>query len=184
MSEVTRVLNAIARGDPQAEQELWPLVYQELRHLAARLMAREKPGQTLDASALVNEAYLRLVGPADQARWHNHRHFFAAAAEVMRRILVENVRRKKSLKRGGDRERRELDAEQLLASAPSPDLLALDEALNRLVARDPIKAELVKLRYFAGLTLDQAAAVLDISPATADRYWAFARAWLHREITG
>jgi RNA polymerase sigma factor (TIGR02999 family) len=180
MSDVSRILSALDAGEPQAAAQLLPLVYDELRHLAAVKLAQEKPGQTLDATGLVHEAYLRLVGDRGFA---NRRHFFAAAAEAMRRILVENVRRKKSLKRGGDRERQELDAEQLLAPAPSPDLLALDEALNRLAARYPVKAELVKLRYFAGLTLDQAAAVLDISPATADRYWAYARAWLHQEIT-
>src|SRR5215831_15898110 len=181
MNDVTHLLAAIDQGDPHAAAQLLPLVYDELRRLAAAQMAREKPGQTLDATALVHEAYLRLIG--DQ-QFTNRRHFFAAAAEAMRRILVENARRKMSLKRGGDRERLELNEEQLVASAPRQDLLALNAALDQLAIRDPVKAELVKLRYFAGLTLDQAAAALELSPATADRYWAYARAWLHQEITG
>jgi RNA polymerase sigma factor (TIGR02999 family) len=132
MSEITRVLNAITRGDPRAEKQLWPLVYQELRHLAARLMAREKPGQTLDATALVNEAYLRLVGPAEQTRWHNHRHFFAAAAEAMRRILVEKARSKKRRKHGGDRRRVELNDDSIASALPPEEVLAIHEALDRL----------------------------------------------------
>jgi RNA polymerase sigma factor (TIGR02999 family) len=181
MTEVSRILSALDAGDAHAADQLLPLVYDELRQLAAAKLAQEKPGQTLEATALVHEAYLRLVGDQEFA---NRRHFFAAAAEAMRRILVENARRKMSLKRGGDRERLELNEEQLVAPVPRQDLLALDEALDRLGTRDPVKAELVKLRYFAGLTLDQAAAALELSPATADRYWAYARAWLHQEITG
>jgi RNA polymerase sigma factor (TIGR02999 family) len=184
MSEVTRILSAIEQGDPHAAEQLLPLVYDELRRLAAARMAHEKPGQTLDATALVHEAYLRLVGAGANKRWDGRGHFFAAAAEAMRRILVENARRKKSLKRGGDRHREELDGDRLVAPMPREDLLALDEALARLADRDPVKADLVKLRYFAGLTLDQAAAALSLSPATADRYWAYARAWLHQEIAG
>jgi len=186
MNDVTRVLEAIARGEDRAADELLPLVYHELRKVAGQMMAQEKPGQTLDATGLVHEAYLRLVvehgddRQADQ-RWQGRRHFFGAAAEAMRRILVENARKKHSLKRGGDRVRRELD--DVAAPAAAEDLLALDEALERLAAKDEVKAELVKLRYFAGLTTEQAAELLDISPATAYRFWAFARAWLHREIS-
>jgi RNA polymerase sigma factor (TIGR02999 family) len=182
MSEVTRILSAVEQGDPQAAAQLLPLVYEELRKLAAQKLAQEKPGQTLEATALVHEAYLRLVGTSGRP-WDNRRLFFAAAAEAMRRILVENARRKKSLKRGGDRRREELDSERIQAPTPHEDILALNEALERLADRDPVKAELVKLRYFAGLTLEQAAAALDLSPSTADRYWAYARAWLHQEIT-
>src|SRR5262249_19121139 len=157
------------------------LVYDELRKLAAQKLAQEKHGQTLQATALVHEAYLRLVGgQSGSAGWDNRGHFFAAAAEAMRRILVENVRRKRSLKRGGDR--LGLDLEEVLPAAPEPreDLLALDEALNKLAAKDPIKAQLVQLRYFAGLTVDEAAHALGISSTTAERYWAYARAWLQR----
>jgi RNA polymerase sigma factor (TIGR02999 family) len=183
MSDVTRILDAIGRGDRRATAELLPLVYDELRKLAAQRLAQEKPGQTLQATALVHEAYLRLIGNAG-GEWANRRHFFAAAAEAMRRILIDNARRKTSRKRGGDRQREELDGDLLIAPAPAEKLLALDEALQRLAERDPVKAELVKLRYFAGFTLDQAAAALDLSPSTADRYWAYARAWLHQEVTG
>jgi RNA polymerase sigma factor (TIGR02999 family) len=182
MNEVTQILDAIGQGNPRAAAQLLPLVYDELRRLAAQKLARERPGQTLEATALVHEAYLRLVGVGAGA-WENHRHFIAAAAEAMRRLLIESARRKKSRKRGGDRRREELDGERLLAPTPTVDLLALDEALARLADRHPVKSELVKLRYFGGLTLDQAAAALDLAPSTADRYWAFARAWLHREIT-
>jgi RNA polymerase sigma factor (TIGR02999 family) len=186
MSEVTRILEAISRGDPQAARALLPLVYDELRRLAARKLAHEPPGQTLEATALVHEAYARLIGPGtgDEPCWDGRGHFFAAAAEAMRRILVENARRKRSVKHGGGRARQDHDPDALAAPAPAPadDLLALDEALNRLAAAHPAKAELVKLRYFAGLTLPQAAEILGISPATADRAWAFARAWLRREI--
>jgi RNA polymerase sigma factor (TIGR02999 family) len=188
MNEVTRLLKSIGQGDPRAARVLLPLVYDELRRLAARKLAHEAPGQTLQATALVHEAYARLIGPdtGDEPRWDGRGHFFAAAAEVMRRILVENARRKQSVKHSGGRARQDLAPDALAdrAPAPSDDLLALDEALDRLAAAHPAKAELVKLRYFAGLTLPQAAEILGISPATADRAWAFARAWLRREITG
>jgi RNA polymerase sigma factor (TIGR02999 family) len=184
MSEVTQILNAIDRGDPQATQQLLPLVYEELRVLAARKLAEERPGQTLDATALVHEAYLRLIGDKDDdcARWDNRGHFFAAAAEAMRRILVENARRKRALKHGGDRVRLDLSQVDPPEAQLSNDLLALDEALSRFAEIDGEKAELVKLRYFAGLTQEQAAKVLKISPATAGRYWNFARAWLHQAV--
>jgi len=182
MTEVTRILSALEQGDAQAAEQLLPLVYDELRRLAAQNRAREQPGKTLTATALVHEAYLRLVGK-DEPRWESRSHFYVAAAEAMRRILVENARRKRSLKRGGDRARQELVEAELAAPEPREDLLALDEALDRLAAKDPTKAELVKLRYFAGLTGEQAARALGISRATADRYWAYARAWLHRELT-
>jgi RNA polymerase sigma factor (TIGR02999 family) len=176
-------LTAIEQGDVHAADRLLPLVYGELRRLAAQRLAQEKPGQTLQATALVHEAYLRLV--SDPAReWDSRGHFFAAAAEAMRRILVENARRKRSIKHGGGLVRHDLDPALVAAPEPPEDLLALDEALTRLASQDRVKAELVKLRYFAGLTLDEAAAVLGISPATADRYWAYARAWLHQEIAG
>jgi RNA polymerase sigma factor (TIGR02999 family) len=190
MRDVTQILSAIEQGDPQASEQLLPLVYDELRKLAAQRLAHERPGQTLEATALVHEAYLRLVASPgresgeESRHWNSRGHFLAAAAEAMRRILVENARRKKSLKRGGDRQRVELDGDRLVGPVPREDLLALDEALARLADRDPVKADLVKLRYFAGLTLDQAAAALGLSPATADRYWAYARAWLHQEIAG
>ncbi len=184
MSEVTRILSAIERGEPHAAEQLLPLVYAELRRLAARKLSREKAGQTLQPTALVHEAYLRLVRAEAGPEWHGRGHFFAAAAEAMRRILVENARRKQSRKRGGDRRREPLDPAQVPAPEPDADLLALDAALDRLAARDAVKAELVKLRYFAGLTRDEAARALGISPATADRYWAYARAWLHQDITG
>jgi RNA polymerase sigma factor (TIGR02999 family) len=179
MNDVTRILDAAGQGDPRAAAELLPLVYDELRRLAAAQMAREQPGQTLDATALVHEAYLRLVG--DQ-QFENRRHFFAAAAEAMRRILVENARRKRSLKRGGDLRRLDLDVEQHIQAERSEPLLALDEALQRLEARDPAKAQLVKLRYFAGMSIEQAAETLAISVTTANRWWTYARAWLHEEI--
>ena len=187
MNDVTRVLSAMEEGDPHAAAQLLPLVYNELRRLAAAHLAEEKPGQTLDATALVHEAYLRLVADQPDAQskenWANRCHFFAAAAEAMRRILVENVRRKRSIKHGGNLERRELDHLQLATPERRLDLLALDEALAKLASRDPQKAELVKLRYFAGLTQDEAAKVLGISPSGADRLWTYARAWLHREMT-
>jgi len=189
MAEVTAILAAIERGDPHAAGKLLPQVYKELRRLAASKLAREKPGQTLDATALVHEAYLRIVTgrkgePAKERHWAGRNHFFAAAAEAMRRILVENARRKRSRKRGGRLTRHDLDQVQPAAPESCHDLLALDKALTELAARDKVKADLVQLRYFAGLTLDQAAAVLGISPATADRYWSYARAWLHQHITG
>jgi RNA polymerase sigma factor (TIGR02999 family) len=182
MSEVTRILSAIEQGDPHAAEQLLPLVYDELRTLAAARLAQERPGQTLSATALVHEAYLRLVD-VDQAQHFNSRgHFFAACAEAMRRILVEQARRKGRLKRGGDCRRVELEGLALTVDGPADDLLALDEALTKLAEKHPEKAELVKLRYFAGLTVDEAAGALGLSPATADRHWAFARAWLYREV--
>jgi RNA polymerase sigma factor (TIGR02999 family) len=182
MSEVTRILSAIEQGDPYAAAQLLPLVYDQLRQLAAHKLAQEKPGQTLEATALVHEAYLRLVG-ADQAQhWNSRGHFFAAAAEAMRRILVESARRKKRIKRGGDRERDDLDALSLQAPEVPEDLVALDEALALLAVADPQAAELVKLRYFAGLTIEQAAAALGVSPRTASSVWAYARAWLLHKI--
>ena len=182
MNEVTRILNAIERGDLRATDELLPIVYEELRLLAAQKLSRELPGQTLQATALVHEAYLRLLGDEGPS-WQSRGHFFAAAAEAMRRILVENARSKKRLKRGGERQRVDLEDVQLTSSEPCDDLLALDEALQKLARIDKPKAELVKLRFFAGLTGEQAAKALGISHNTADRYWAYARAWLHLEIT-
>jgi RNA polymerase sigma factor (TIGR02999 family) len=181
MSEVTRVLSAIEGGDPHAAEQLLPLVYDELRQLAAQKLAQEKPGQTLQATALVHEAYLRLVDAEQVKHWDSRRHFFAAA-EAMRRILVDNARRKKSRKHGGDWQRREVDADALAAREPNMDLLALDAALHRLAEHDPLKAKLVERRYFGGLTGDQAAAVLEISASSADRHWVYTRAWLRREL--
>jgi RNA polymerase sigma factor (TIGR02999 family) len=183
MTDITCVLSAIERGDPHAAEQLLPLVYNELRKLAAAKLAQEKPGQTLQATALVHEAYLRLVSGGTLQPWNSRGHLFAAAAEAMRRILVEGARRKRAHKHGGDRIRAELDLARLAAPEPRDDVLALDAALTKLAAKDKRKADLVQLRYFAGLTLDQAAQVLGISPTTADRYWAYARAWLHQEIT-
>jgi RNA polymerase sigma factor (TIGR02999 family) len=183
MSEVTCVLKAIDQGDPAAAERLLPLVYDELRRLAAKNLAREKPGQTLEATALVHEAYLRLVKAGQEApSFKGSSHFFAAAASAMRRILIDNARRKRSLKHGGGRQRQAVE----LVAAPEADqdLLALDEALEKLAGQDPVKARLVELHYFAGLTAEQAAEVLGISPSTADRHWAYARAWLKAEIAG
>jgi RNA polymerase sigma factor (TIGR02999 family) len=182
MNDVTRILSDLAHGGAHAAGQLLPLVYDELRKLAAARLADETPGNTLDATALVHEAYLRLVGPADAARWDNRGHFFAAAAEAMRRLLVENARRKRRLKRGGDRRRVSLEAAESLVQAPSEDLLALDEALTRLTAHDPIKAEVVKLRFFAGLTMPEVARSLRLSLATAERYWTYARTWLYADL--
>jgi RNA polymerase sigma factor (TIGR02999 family) len=159
-----------------------PLVYDELRKLAAQKLAQEKPGQTLQATGLVHEAYVRLVDVNEAQRWDNRRHFFAAAAEAMRRILIDNARRKESHKHGADRQRHDLNADALIAPEPNLDLLALDEALKRLAEREPIKAKLVELRYFAGLTGDQAAKVVGISSSSADRHWIYTRAWLRREL--
>ena len=185
MSDVTRLLDAIGQGDRQATAELLPLVYEELRRLAAEKMSQERPGQTLQATALVHEAYLRLLGPAGAEQpWNSRGHFFAAAAESMRRILIEAARRKQQVGRGGDRERIPFDAVQIAAEAPSDDLLALDESLRRLEEHDPQSAELVKLRYFAGLTIPQAAEILGVSPRKADFLWSFARAWLRRDLEG
>src|SRR5262249_35123711 len=177
-----RILSAIEHGDPHAAEQLLPLVYDELRKLSAAKLAQEKPGQTLDATALVHEAYLRMVGAAEAQVYRDRRHFFAAAATAMRRILIDSARRKLTEKRGGDRAREALS--DLAAPVPDDDLLALHAALDRLAAEDPSKARLVELRYFAGLTNDQAADVLDISPSTADRYWAYARAWLQTAVRG
>ena len=182
MTEITEVLKAIDHGDANAAAQLLPLVYEELRKLAAARLVEEQPGQTLQPTALVHEAYLRLVGEEDEPRWQNRGHFFAAAAEAMRRILVDVARRKSAVKHGGDRIREPLD--DIVAPEKCRELVSLDEALSKLAAQDPIKAKLVELRYFAGLTGDEAAKVLNISPATADRYWAFARAWLHSEVRG
>ncbi len=185
MSEVTRLLSDVARGDAHAARQLLPLVYDQLRRLAAARMAREKPGQTLDATALVHEAYLRLVGEKAQAApWDGRGHFFAAAAEAMRRVLVEAARRKRRLKHGGGLERRSLDACEIAApEALGPlDVLALHEALDRLAAKAPRRAELVKLRYFAGCTIPEAAAHLGIATSTAEDDWAYAKAWLLREM--
>ena len=181
MSEVTQVLSALERGQAHAAEELLPLVYDELRRLAAWRLAHEQPGQTLQATALVHEAYLRLVGKEDP-QWNGRRHFFGAAAEAMRRILVENARRKKRLKRGGQMERVDLAEVDLPSPLPDDDLLAMDEALDRLAKTDARAAELVKLCFFVGLTQAQAAKHLEISVATVERIWAFARAWLFREI--
>jgi len=187
MSEVTRILSAIEQGDPHAAGQLLPLVYEELRKLAAQRLAREPPGQTLDATGLVHEAYLRLVGAGQAGRWDGRGHFFAACAEAMRRILVDRARRRRSQKRRGGLHRVDLDAGALLAAPADPaadDLLALDEALRLFEAEEPLRARLVKLRYFAGLSLAEAAAALDISPATAKRHWIYARAWLYGKVRG
>jgi RNA polymerase sigma factor (TIGR02999 family) len=184
MSEFLRILSAIKQGEPQAASQLLPLVYDELRQLAAQKLAQETPGQTLQATALVHEAYLRLLGEEEEPHWDNRGHFFAAAAEAMRRILVENARRKASLKRGGGRARVDVDESLLAAPEPREDLLALDKALDRLAAADAQAAKLVQLRYFAGLSLPAIAQLLDVSPRTANRLWAFARAWLYQEIEG
>ena len=183
MSEVTRILSDLDRGDPDAADRLLPLVYEELRKLAAHRMAQEAPGQTLQPTALVHEAYLRLIGTDQTQHWNSRGHFFAAAAEAMRRILVDNARRKQAVKHGGDRRRLDLDdVEPPLDESSGDDLLALDEALRELEARDPRKAELVKLRFFAGLTNEQAAAALGVSTSTAEKDWAYARSWLRVAI--
>jgi RNA polymerase sigma factor (TIGR02999 family) len=184
MSDVTNILSAIERGDPSAAEQLLPLVYDELRKLAAQKLAQEKPGQTLQATALVHEAYLRLVDTEKAQHWSSRGHFFAAAAEAMRRILIEGARKRGRLKRGGDRQRLDLDALQLSVHEVGDELLALDEALAELAVKHPDKAELVKLRYFAGLTVAEAAQALGISTSTADRHWTYARAWLYRRIVG
>ena len=182
MSDVTIILNALEQGDSKAVDKLLPAVYKELRQLAAQKLSRERPGQTFQATALVHEAYLRLVGPQDQC-FNNKAHFFAAAAESMRRILIENARRKMSVKHGGARQRVNLDKAEIAFDADKPDnLIALDEALTKLATEDPVKAELVKLRFFAGLTIDQAAQIVGVSRATAIRHWSFARTWLLHEI--
>jgi len=180
MGDVTRILADIDRGDPHAAEQLLPLVYEELRRLAAQKMAHEQPGQTLQATAIVHEAYLCLVGAETPLSYRDRRHFFATAANAMRRILIDNARRKQTEKHGGGLRRDVL--ENIADPAPNDDLLAVDEALQKLAVQDPIKARLVELRYFAGLTGDQAAEVLGISASTADRDWTYARAWLQAEL--
>lgn len=182
MTEVTRILSAIEQGDPSAAEHLLPLVYDELRKLAAQRLAQEKPGQTLEATALVHEAYVRLVDTDKAQHWNSRGHFFAAAAEAMRRILVDQARRKRSQHRGGNLQRQLIEDQEIAAPEPSMDLVAIHEALEQFVAVDAMAAELVKLRYFAGLTIPQAAAALGISPSTADRSWSYARAWLHTAL--
>lgn len=184
MSDVTLLLDAAAAGDPKAAADLLPLVYDELRKLAAARMAAETPGQTLQPTALVHEAFLRLIGPADDVRWDNRGHFFAAAAEAMRRILVDQARRKKTTRHGGGLVRQDLEPDLAPAPQPREDLIALDQALDRLAAEDPVKAELVKLRYFAGFTLAEAAEALGMSERTAGRLWTYSRAWLRRAVEG
>jgi RNA polymerase sigma factor (TIGR02999 family) len=183
MNEVTRILADLANGDTHAAAQLLPLVYDELRRLAAARLADEPSGNTLQPTALVHEAYLRLTGDPDGDQWSHRGHFYAAAAEAIRRILVENARRKRRVKHGGDRLRVSLEAAESLLLAPSEDLEALDEALTRLSAHEPIKAEVVKLRFFAGLTMPEVARSLEISRATAERYWTYARLWLYAELT-
>src|SRR5262245_60277274 len=183
MSEVTRILGAIEQGDAHAAEQLLPLVYDELRRLAAQRLAQEKPGQTLEATALVHEAYLRLVDVEQAQQWNSRGHFFAAAAEAMRRILVDTARRKRSQKRGGGHAPQQLDEARIVAPEPFDNLLGLDEALDRLAARDREAAELVKLRFFAGLTSQQAAEALGVSSRTAERIWAYARAFLLKDLT-
>ncbi|MHC4557316.1 MAG: sigma-70 family RNA polymerase sigma factor [Planctomycetota bacterium] len=181
MSDVTRILNAIEQGDARATDELLPIVYEELRLLAAQKLSQEPPGQTLQATALVHEVYIRLV-EAECQSWNSRNHFFMAAAEAMRRILIENARRKKSLKHGGSRQRVDLESAAMSIDESPDDVIALDEALTKLGLEDPTKANLVKLRYFAGLSIDQAAEILGISRATAIRHWSFTRAWLFQRI--
>jgi RNA polymerase sigma factor (TIGR02999 family) len=184
MSDVTRLLDAAVAGDRKAAADLLPLVYDELRKLAAARMEAESPNQTLQPTALLHEAYLRLVGPDNSAGWENRGHFFAAAATAMRRILIERARHKRRIIHGGGRRRQELHADLVAAQVSDEELLALDAALVKLAERDPVKARLVELRYCAGLTGDQAAQALGLSPRTADRYWEYARAWLRREMDG
>ena len=187
MTEVTRILSAIEHGDPAAAEQLLPLVYEELRRLAAQKLAQEKPGQTLQATALVHEAYVRLVGHGEAGvgqRWDNQGHFFAAAAEAMRRILVDRARTKRSTKRGGGRRKLNVDALDLATQATPDQLLAVNDALAKLAREDPVAARLVELRYFAGLTVDEAGQALGVSTATAYRHWKYARVWLHSELLG
>lgn len=182
MSDVTRILDAAQQGDPKAAQELLPLVYEELRRLAAHKMASESSGQTLQPTALVHEAWLRLVGNDGEARFQNRAHFFGAAAEAMRRILIDRARRKQAIRHGGEQQRVEFDEVELPANVDDDQLLAMSEALDRLAAEHKEEAELVKLRYFVGMTNDEAAGALGISPRTAKYYWTHARAWLFREV--
>jgi RNA polymerase sigma factor (TIGR02999 family) len=183
MTEVTRALSAVDHDDPLAAEQLLPLVYDELRQLAARTLSREKPGQTLQATALVHEVYVRLIGGGER-RWDGRGHFFAAAAEAIRRILIDRARGKRSAKRGGGRAKLDLDAIDLATQSTPDQLLAVDDALAKLAREDPATARLVQLRYFAGLTVEQAGNALGISTATAYRHWKYARAWLHNELTG
>ena len=183
MTEVTGILSAIEQGDPHAAEQLLPLVYDELRKLAAHRLSEEKPGQTLQATALVHEAYLRLVGENKEQHWNSRGHFFAAAAEAMRRILVDQARRKQAEKHGGDRLRVDLPEDAAAPAAKADDLVALDEALSRLERHDPDAARLVKLRYFAGLSHQDAAEALGVSRGAADRLWALGRAWLYRQLS-
>lgn len=183
-TDVTHLLNAAESGDAGAGDQLLPLVYDELRRLAAQRLAQEKPGQTLQATALVHEAYLRLVKGEQPQEWNGRGHFFAAAAEAMRRILVENARRKKRGKHGGDRRQQQLDSGLVAAPEVSEDVLAIDEALTRLAQKEPVVAQLVQLRYFGGLTNKEAAQALGISPRTAGIYWSYARSWLRAEVSG
>ena len=182
MSDVTRILESIEDGDPKAAEELLPLVYDELRKLAAVRMAAESPDHTLQATALVHEAFILLTDDRQEYDWDNRGHFFAAAAKAMRRILVDGARHKRSLKQGGDRIRVDLDAGLIVAAEHSDNLAAIDEALEKLVETDELAAKLVELRFFAGFKLQDAARILKISPRTADRVWSYARAWLHQEI--
>jgi len=185
VSDVTRILSQIEKGEPQAAEQLLPLIYDELRKLAAAKLAQEKPGQTLQATALVHEAYLRLVGGEDQQKWDNRGHFFTAAAEAMRRILINRARDKNRQKRGGGELRRvDLDAIEIALDTPAEDLLALDEALQQLAATDKLCADLVQLRFFAGLTLGEAAEALGMPRRTADRHWSYGRAWLFDRLKG
>jgi RNA polymerase sigma factor (TIGR02999 family) len=184
MTDVTQILSQIESGDAGAADQLLPLIYDELRRLATHRLAQEKPGQTLQATALVHEAYVRLVGGDRELHWNSRGHFFAAAAEAMRRILVDNARRKQSLKQGGQFQRRDANLDQLIQQEASPDILAIDEALEKLAQANPPVARLVELRFFAGLTLDEAAAALDVSIRTANRYWTYAKAYLHNAIHG
>jgi RNA polymerase sigma factor (TIGR02999 family) len=182
MSDVTRILEQLQRGDASGSERLLEEVYRELRRLAAEMLARERSGQTLQATALVHEAYLRLVGGESSPQWSGRGHFFAAAAEAMRRILIENARRKQRLKHGGAQQRIDLDSKCLVGEEPAVDVLALDAALEKLAASDPDKAQVVKLRFFAGLTMPEVAAAMEISLATAERHWTFARSWLYAEL--
>jgi RNA polymerase sigma factor (TIGR02999 family) len=184
MSEITRILSAIEQGDPQAAEQLLPMVYEELRKLAAQKLAQEKPGQTLEATALVHEAYLRLVDVEELQQWNGRGHFFAAAAEAMRRILVDNARRKQAEKHGGGLQRVDFGEVAAIAVAACEDLLAFDEALERLTRQDPVAGELVKLRYFAGLSVEQAADELGLSRTNTYRLWTFVRAWMRRQLSG
>jgi RNA polymerase sigma factor (TIGR02999 family) len=183
MADISQILEAIDGGDPSAADQLLPLVYEELRKLAAQRMAREKPGHSLDATALVHEAYLRLIGNGEERRWGGRRHFFAAAAEAMRRILVEDARRKQGPKRGGRWRRTDMNLDLFAAEAEPIDIVALDDALTRLAAESAIRAEVVKLRFFGGLSVPETAEALDISVATAERYWTFARTWLYAHLS-